>query len=59
MACQFAFGRVSLQNREREISDTVNVHRLKITSLQMLERRYVILFLSKDRLSLKKIPIGK
>jgi hypothetical protein len=53
----FEFRRVSLSNRVREISDIVKVYRLKITPLEVLEHRCVIVFLLKNRLPLKESPI--
>jgi hypothetical protein len=57
MADQFAFRRVSHPNRTRKISDILLVHQLKLKPLNLLEHRHIVLFLLKDQLSLKEIPI--
>jgi hypothetical protein len=57
-ADQFAFGSVSRQNRAQKISDILNLHRPKVTPLEVLKHRNVSLFFPKDGCSLKEISIA-
>jgi hypothetical protein len=55
MQDEFALRTMSCLNLAREIFDFLNVHLMKAAILRMLEQRYVINSLLKDRLAAKEI----